>query len=342
MDALNRSAWSGQRGFYEVWYLTLHDPGSRWAFWFRITINVPPEPGAPAHAFLWAFTFPPDGEGPALALLDRFPLSAFSADGGGVGCGPARFELAEGGGRWRGEVGAGDQRVAWDLELGPPEGEAFRHVSPTLYAAKVASSAVATPAMRLAVNGSVTAGERTIEVAGAVGEQGHVYGRRHAHRWTWAHCAQFDDAPGACFDGVSAQVSKGGLVLPPASPLCFQTGEGEVFRWNKVRQIWRIDSEFVLGRWTFEARQRGMMLRGSVTAPPQGFVSVEYQDPDGSPLYCSHSEAGVTRIDLFRRRGLGWSLDRSFTSSRTAFEHGERERDLRCQRRLDHDWARSV
>ena len=41
--------------------------------------------------------------------------------------------------------------------------------------------------------------------------------RSRLHRWAWAHCCDFD-VPGAVFEGVSGQVKKLGVVLPPATP----------------------------------------------------------------------------------------------------------------------------
>jgi hypothetical protein len=115
-----------------------------------------------------------------------------------------------------------------------------------------------------------------------------------------------------------------------------------VWKWNSAKTIWGIESEFALGRWTFEAEQGDVLLRGTITAPPEEFVSVEYHDPNGDSLYCHHTESARTRIDVYRRSGPSWDFDRSYESERTAFECGERARDGRPRRRFDHSEARSA
>ena len=107
MSSLNEMQWRGQRGHYEVWYLTLHDAGSGWAFWFRYTLNVPPDPAQASEGLLWAFAFPPDGEG-GLQLLDRYPIERVLDRSNGrfaLEIGPSRLELGAGPGLGPGRAG---------------------------------------------------------------------------------------------------------------------------------------------------------------------------------------------------------------------------------------------
>lgn len=331
-QALNQVQWRGpdQRGHYEVWYLTLHDPLTRRAFWLRHTLHAPSD-GRPGHAALWAFTFEPDGAG--VQALDRYPLEAFSDGGpGGLGLGPARY----GPERALGEVGEGAQRVAWELTLRPGPFGAFRHIPPALFHARLAGSVVSTPFLSLSVSGWVEAGGVRTRLEGAPGEQGHVYGRRHADRWAWAHVHRFEGHDGV-LEGVSAQVRKLGLLLPPASALCLHTGD-ERLAFNRTRDLWRASSRFELGRWEVEgAVGGGRRVRAVITAPPEAFVSVEYEDPSGERLFCNHTETASAEVEVLRRGGGGWVLERRLEAhGTTAFEVGERgPRDLRPRRRLD-------
>ncbi len=339
---LNRLQWRGGRGHYEVYYLTLHDPASGWAFWFRYTLEAPSDGGRP-QAYLWAFSFPPAGEeaGLSLQLLDRHPIGRLhdrSRRGRfALELGPGWLDAEEA----RGSVGAGARRIAWDLRLGPSWGS-YRHVSPRLYGLRVASSAVATPALAMAATGWVQVGERRIELKEALAEQGHVYGRRHADRWTWAHCHAFSDAPGLVFEGVSAQVEKLGLLLPPASPLLVrQRGpQGVDLSWSGPRAMWTPTSQFGLGYWTFEAQRGDRLLRGSLSAPLESFVRVEYRDPDGSSVWCNHSEVAEVRLELLARDGDGWRPEWRRVGAPAAFEYGDRAADPRPPRRLDQAEAR--
>ncbi|RMG10076.1 MAG: hypothetical protein D6731_18235 [Planctomycetota bacterium] len=341
MSGLNRREWRGQRGLYEAWYLTLRDPESGWAFWFRVSIHVPPD-GLPGEACLWAFSFPPGGNGAgrALELLDRYPLKRFLDRSNGkvfdIELGPARFEVGSAAGLACGAVGHGARRIAWDLRLDENDARGFRHVSPVLYRLGIASSAVATPGLRFRASGIVRVGEREIRLRNAVGEQGHVFGRRHASRWAWVHCNEFEGAPAAIFEGVSARVRKGGLLLPPASPLCLRLAPGRRLTWSGPHELWTTESRFSLGSWSFEAYKRDLFLRGTVSASPEDFVSVEYRDPDGRRVYCNHTEAADVTLDLFERRGPGWELARRLVARGVAaFEVGDERRDPRPRRRLD-------
>jgi hypothetical protein len=339
--------WTGEPGRYEGWYLTVQDPESGWAVWLRVSLRAPGPSEGQGEAFLWAIAFPPPGAngGGALQLLDRYPLDRLRDESGeglfALELGEARLELGSGAGCFRGEVGAGRRRVAWDLVLQVRVARGFRHVSPLLYRLGVASTTVATPGLLLEADGWLeVAGER-IELRRAPAQQGHVFGRRHAARWAWAHCHAFEDAPGAIFEGVSAQVRKLGFLLPAASPLLFRPGPGKRLRWNGPLSLWAAESRFDLGRWTFEVRRRNQILRGTVSADPASFVSVEYLDPDGRRVYCNHTESADTVLDLYARSGRGWTLERRYRSEgQTAFEFGDERRDPRPRRRLDHVEAR--
>lgn len=344
-ERTNAVRWRpGRHGLYEVWYLTLQDPDSGWAFWFRYTLEAPTDPGAASQAYLWAFAFPPSDEaGPAseLQLLDRYSIDRFANRSRwgrfAIELGPAWLDRQVA----RGRVGSGARRIAWELGLGRSSGS-YRHVSPGLFHARVASTAVATPILSAPVSGTITVGERRFVIRRAVAEQGHVYGRRHADRWTWAHCHEFEGAPQMVFEGVSGQVSKLGLLLPPASPLMVRDrAQGLDLAWNGARAMWSPVSQFGLGYWSFEAEQGDRLLRGVVSAPLESFIRVEYRDPDGSPVWCNHSEAGDVTLELLERAGGDWtSLWRREAHGTAAFEFGDRVRDDRPPRRLDQAEAR--
>lgn len=374
-EGLRRAVWAGpsHRGHYEVWYLTLCDPSSGRRAWLRHTVHTPPgatgPDGDPGHAALWAFTFEApgaDGVPPGTAAVDRYPLEAFAPRPDGVALGPATFGPRSAVGR----CGAGDQAVAWDLALEPagPGPDAFRHVPPVLYAIRLAGSRVSTPSLALRATGTITVGEgagATVwRLEGAAAEHGHVLGRRHADRWAWAHVHAFEGAPPwATFEGVSARVRRLGRLLAPASPFLLRTARRVVLV-SCTRRLWRPTSAFELGRWTLElegpstpldpalAAQGGpapggqgaapadgepVRVRVEVTAPPARFLSVEYADPDGGPVFCNHAEHADAAVEVHVRRGGAWALDERLEARGTvAFEIGERgARDPRPPRRFD-------
>jgi hypothetical protein len=333
---LNAPLWRGpaHHGHYEAWYLTLHHLPSGRAFWFRYTLTAPTD-GGPGYSALWAFSFEPGGGG--LEGIDRYPLSAFSsrtvgAKGVVIGVGPGF--LADGAAR--GSVGTGDRRLAWDLRLERTPG-GFHHVPDLLYRAGVASSRVVTPSMHILVSGTIEVGGERLELEDQPGEQGHVGGRRHAERWAWAHCAHFPDAPGVAFEGVSAQVRKLGMLLPPATPLCVHLPDRDV-RFDSARTLWSPTSSFELGRWTFRAEAGERLLEGEINAPPESFISVEYADPNGDRAWVNHTEQADLRLRVRDR----FSAEDFEARGTVAFEVGSRQRDPRVPRTLDLAAARTV
>lgn len=330
---LDRPAWAGprQRGHYEVWYLTLHDPASGRAVWLRHTLTVPKDPSKPAYAAVWAFTF--DRAGAGVEVMEKHPLEAFRWAEDGPTLGPVSLTPT----RARGTAG----RVSWDLRLsaGPGAGS-FRHVPEVLWRARLAGTNVSSPALQLHVSGEVEVGGERFTFDRAIGERGHVFGRRHADRWAWAHVHHFDGAPDASLEGVSAEVKRFGLRLPVATPLVLQAG-GKRWAWETARSIWSPVAAFDLGRWDVEARGADLfgvehLVRAKVTCAPETFVRVEYADPDGGRVWCNHTEVADAEVDVLVKDGAGWTLERRLVArGSVAFEVAGRTPDPRPRRRLD-------
>ncbi|MGZ4440968.1 MAG: hypothetical protein ACXVZN_11470, partial [Gaiellaceae bacterium] len=98
-----------------------------------------------------------------------------------------------------------------------------------------------------------------VELDRALGTQAHVFGTRHAERFAWAHAGTRD---GSYVELLTAK-AKG---LPVLS---FR--EGRFARAALEPGLWRI------GGYRIEAE-------------PGDFLGVTYRDPDGTPVYCYHSE----------------------------------------------------
>ena len=98
-----------------------------------------------------------------------------------------------------------------------------------------------------------------VELDRALGTQAHVFGTRHAERFAWAHAGMRD---GSYVELLTAK-AKG---LPELS---FRNGG--FARGTLEPALWRIGGY-------------------RVEADPADFLGVTYRDPDGTPLYCYHSE----------------------------------------------------
>jgi hypothetical protein len=152
----------------------------------------------------------------------------------------------------------GDAR--WELALS--DGREPFHYFPA-WLRPVASTNVLAVRPAVRVNGWFETGGVRHELSDAPGELAHVDTRRHADEWGWFHAALPD---GGWLDGLVGK-AKG---LPR---IAFHARDGR-------------------RRWARGGAEPGRMHVGpyTVEAPRESFVGVTYLDPDGSEVYCWHSE----------------------------------------------------
>jgi hypothetical protein len=183
--------------------------------------------------------------------------------------------------------------AAWPIELGPgrlTDTEAVGEVdaarwrlrfagdrAPFMYPPRplrpLASTQFSVARPGLSISGDVEVDGVRHDLDGAAGHQAHVWGRRHADRWGW-------------FDSGDAD----GLVVKAAG----------------LPQLAFLDGRFARGE---VAPGRMRVGRHVIEAPKDSFVGVTYHDPDGSEVYCYHSEHGGVALEYGTRAKLdGWPL----------------------------------
>jgi hypothetical protein len=322
MSELNAPRWDGGAGFYEVWYLTLTDRRSGVGAWIRYTLLAPVAgSGREPTASLWFVVTDLDAAQP-VARKATFPRAELdlAVDPFGVRIGPATLD----GHGMRGAFAD----VAWTLEWQRPGGAAC-HVHPLLQRAKVAQTVLTLPHADLAISGTLRIGEREVVLDGVRAGQAHLWGTKHASRWGWAHCNDFEpvgaghgDGGGTWVDGVTVWVSRLGREVGPSTPIVARVGGTDFLSTSPLRVLTN-DSRLALTGWTFEARGRGgRRVRGEVDAPRETLAGVAYEDPDGEPAYCYNTEVASMRL-------TAWDGDRLVASltapGRAHFEYAQRE-----------------
>ena len=184
----------------------------------------------------------------------------------------------------------------------------------------------------LAITGTVRFAEHEFTLDGARGGQAHLWGSKHAARWTWAHANDLrglDGAPrpGTYVDGVSVYVPRFGRELGPSTPIVGRFGADD-FRATGPLQVVRSPSNFGLTTWRFEAREGKRKVVGEVDAPRDSLVGVTYHDPDGDLAYCYNSEVASMRLFVWDRTApgrFGWMLRDTLVADGTAhFEYAQR------------------
>src|SRR2546426_11861616 len=103
-DAANRPRWSGQAGFFEIWFLVVFEAAARRAWWVRYT-TFPPAPGLQpgvARATPWAAAFDARAPEPAIAVKHIFGAEDYHAGA------PGRFAIRLGSAELRNDACRGE------------------------------------------------------------------------------------------------------------------------------------------------------------------------------------------------------------------------------------------
>jgi hypothetical protein len=326
-DRRNDFQWDGKPGHYEVYYLTFTDPATGVGLWIRYTMVAPlPQTGDPATCSLWLCAMDPADPSRNVGVKSSLPVGLLSARRE-----PFRLEVGE---AWLddgGMVGAIEhegRRYAWDLHW-RPRLPAYGHVHPVLRAARIANTILFLPHPDVEVSGTVTLAERPIEVSKARGGQAHLWGSKHASHWACAHCNDFagdgrDAPPDTFVDGVSVFVPRFGRQLGPNTPVVGRIHDSDLISTSPLA-VRGNSSEFDLEGWRFEARGRGLRVRGTVSARREDLVGVTYHDPDGELAYCYNTEVADMRLEIFRGRARRWEQAGELRADgRAHFEYAQR------------------
>jgi hypothetical protein len=315
----NALRWSGGLGHYEVYYLSLTDAGSGVGAWIRYTMVAPL--GGDATCALWFMAMEPGGalHGHKRTLpIDRLVSRV------------APFELRVGEATLDdGGMHGGFDDIAWDLRW-TPRLAPYKHVHPLLERAKIAKTVLTLPHPDLEVAGTLRFSGHELKLEGARGGQAHLWGSKHAARWTWAHCNDLqtsdgERAPDSFIDAVSVFVPRFGREVGPSTPVVARL-LGEDFIATSPLAVLRAPSEFSLTRWRFESRAGKRRVAVEVQAPSETLVGVTYHDPDGDLAYCYNSEIATMRVEISDRAGSGWKLRETLVADgRAHFEYAQRQ-----------------
>ncbi len=320
---LNALRWDGGSGHYEVYYLSATDRASGCGLWIRYTMVAPLD--ADATCSLWFMAMDPR-DGGLIGRKHTRPAAdlTFTAEPFELRIGDA--VLTDGG------MSGGFEDVRWDLRWTPVEPPA-EHVHPLLQRTKIAKTVLVLPHPAFDVEGTVAFDGHEVQLDGCRGGQAHLWGSKHAARWAWVHCNDFQGLDGTTrpdtwIDGVSVFVPRFGRELGPNSPIVGRFA-GRDFRSISPVRVMRNTSRFGLTTWHFEATDGDLQIVGDVDAPREQLVGVTYHDPDGDLAYCYNSETASMRVRVWRKdkaveegRRL---VDELVSDGRAHFEYAQRE-----------------
>ena len=295
----NLLRWNGiEKGVYEVYFLKWNDAESKTAMWVRYTLTVPVSPDKKPYCELWGIFFDVEKPGNNFALKNRFPIYDLSWQ-------KKKFEIRIADAMLTQTLATGqleDSRTGhtldWDIS--------FDSISPTykyfpnefLYKGGFPKTKGMAPHSNGRFAGTVIANGRTIVLDDVPGQQAHLWGTKHAHRWAWGHCNAFAEDKDAVWEGLDAQVKIGPIVSPHLK-LFYLRFDGRDHFFN-APLLWVMNkSDWKLGRWKFAMRNRSISVEGSINCEYEQLVAVTYTDPDGSNLWCNNSKVASIKIKVF-------------------------------------------
>ncbi len=299
---MNRPRWDGRRGRYEAYYVKAVQGDA--SAWLRYTILAPVDGEAVAQ--VWAIV---DDRGRKSAGKATHPVRGLRLGKDGFS-----FETPAGrldGDGCRGEAGPVRWRLSWE-----PTKYSFRHLPRPMYHMPLPRTKVNTPNPDLRVTGTVEVEGRTFRLEGAPGQQGHVWGTKHALAWAWSHC---NTGP-VVWEALTAQVPLGSRPSPPLTTVLVRH-EGRTLAF---RVLWRAKTRFDLDGYEFRARRGRWTVEGEVEAKPGLLGCVTYTDPDGEPAYCHNTKRASSLLRLHRDGNL---VGEWRDAGGTAYEVGLRRRD---------------
>ncbi len=304
-DQANALRWTAAvRGCYEVYYLTFNDPATETGCWIRYVVQAPEEPTDNPRLELWFTFFDRKAPERSCGFFEHRPLDTLEARSApfrlrfaGSRADGRTFEQAElTNGGARGSIGAGMQRVRWDLQW-PEDSEPVLPFPEHLYSSGDVPGAMLYPYPASRFGGTIEIGDRRLVIEDAPGEQSHIWGRKHPPHWLWAHCNRFVDDPAGYLEVSCIPTSESG---PPVHLLIAR------IQGRDVRLISPLDgstphSESAPGWWRLSAESEQERVELEVTCPLELILEAPYTDPDGSHCFCLHSDLASCRVRLFER-----------------------------------------
>lgn len=301
---------------YESWYLKASHPTEPLGVWIRYTTHQ--KPNGPERGSLW-FTLFRDGE-PSATKVTLDPQQLSRNEGGAfIRIGESKFA--------DGQVRGSANEAGWNLTFVHTEPE-LRHLPRGwMYNAPIPKTKLTSPFPAAQFSGTVSFGDRTVELDHWPGMVGHNWGAEHAERWIWLHGSNFDDRGDDTWLDVAIGRIKVGPWTTPwiANGVVSLAGQRHVIggieraRGTKVSETPE--------RANFVLPGKDMTIRGEVRAPRERFVGWVYADPDGAEHNTVNCSVAELDLELRRTASPAASPVRLHTAHGAAYELGMRETD---------------
>jgi len=313
-NGVNFTRYRGQpQGHYESFFVRANHPHRAQAFWIRYTIFSPKGRPGDAIGELWAIFFDAEQNRHAAAKQEyRFADCDFDASSFRVGVGNATLRPN----RLKGAIEGKQHRLAWDL--------GFDGTSPPVLLLPLKLYQGGFPAAKSVVSlpmahfrGVLGVDGNDVEIADWVGSQNHNWGSRHTDLYAWGQVAGFDNQPDSFLEVATARLRLGPFWTPPITPIVLRHRQRE-YAFTRLGQAIRASGRFDYFSWQFTSRNEDAEIAGTISAPREAFVGLNYYNPPGGIKHCLNSKIASCTLRLTdRRTGTTEVLE---TRNRAAFE----------------------
>ncbi len=302
-------------GHYESHFIKVNLVDENAALWWKFTVTQPLVGMGPARFEVWAIFFDIADPSKSCAARETFAASETTIERDRLRCVYGGNVLEHD--RSTGRLNAGHV-FTWDIRWDAAD-SAFRHFPlPSMYEGSFPKAKALSPAINTTFAGAASIDGREFDVTGHRGMQGHNWGIKHADSWVWTHCNQFAEDSDAVFEAVSSRIKIGPITSPQLTILHFDDGAGQPLTINGWVSMVTATSDLRGLYWRFRGRDGDRGLEGYFTAPPERFVGINYEDPDGRKTHCLNSKVADGEVHLLRKENGIWRLARTFTTTASA------------------------
>jgi len=314
LDQRNRARFipGNPGGHYESYFQRANHPARPLAFWIRYTVFSPKGRPEAAVGELWAIYF--DGEAGRITTAKQVsPIADCSFSPGGLDVRIGDSVLHDG--SLQGGAASSGHHLAWQLSYAGDQPPLL--LLPEAYYVRgfpKAKALVGTP--NAVYHGTLHVDGRQVDIDGWTGSQNHNWGSRHTDLYAWGQVAGFDDAPDAFLELSTARVKIGPLWIPWMTLVVLRL-DGVEYALNSMTQALRARGRFEYFTWRFDTRTEQARLTGVISAPPEWFVGLHYDNPPGERKTCLNTK--LARCQLILERP-GQPTRRLLAQHRAAFE----------------------